>query len=97
MCAWWFVFYKLQERVYCLLPPLGSFAENYQQYEGMLIALTVCKALAIFYKIVFEQSVLDVFLIDWESPRAYQYAGHRPKQAVNPWRRLLIVNEFNEL
>ena len=63
----------------------------------MLIALTVCKALAIFYKIAFEQSVLDIFLIDWESPRFYQYGRHPPKQAVNPWRRLLIVNEFNEL
>jgi hypothetical protein len=79
MCAWWFIFYKLQERVYCLLPPLGSFEDNYVQYEGMLIALTVCKALSIFYKIAFEQSVLDIFLIDWESPRMYQYARHAPK------------------
>lgn len=79
MCSWWFIFYKLQERVYCLLPPLGSFEENYVQYEGMLIALTVCKALSIFYKITFEQSVLDIFLIDWESPRMYQYRGHKPK------------------
>ena len=63
----------------------------------MLIALTVCKALSIFYKIAFEQSVLDIFLIDWESPRMYQYARHPPKQAVNPWRRLLVVNELNEL
>jgi len=39
----------------------------------MLIALTVCKALSIFYKIAFEQSVLDIFLIDWESPRMYQF------------------------
>ena len=85
--------------MYCLLPPLGSFEENYVQYEGLLFALTVCKSLSIFYRIVFEQSALDIFLIDWESPRMYQHpkGEQMPKSAVNPWRRLLVVNEFNEL
>ena len=36
-------------------------------------------------------------MIDWESPKMFKYGRHSPKQAVNPWRRLLIVNEFNEL
>ena len=29
MSAYWFVFYKLQDRVFCMLPPLDSFDENY--------------------------------------------------------------------
>lgn len=79
MCGYIFVFYKLQERVFCMLPPIDSYLENYSQYEGMLIAVTVCKFLSMFYKIVFEQSALDIFLIDWESPRMYQYGRHQPK------------------
>ena len=63
----------------------------------MLIALTVIKFVSMGYKIVYEQSSLDIFLIDWESPRMYRFPGHMPKQAVNPWRRLFIANEFNEL
>jgi hypothetical protein len=29
MTGWWFVFFKLQERVYCFMPALDSFEENY--------------------------------------------------------------------
>jgi meckelin len=36
-------------------------------------------------------------MIDWESPKLYQYGKFAPKYAVNPWRRLFLVNEFNEL
>jgi len=71
MSAYWFVFYKLQDRVFCMLPPLNSFEENYAQYEGLLIALTTCKFLSLLYKIMFEQAVLDIFMIDWESPKMF--------------------------
>jgi len=97
MTGWWFVFFKLQERVYCLLPALDTFDLNYYPYESMLIAVTVCKFLSLAYKINFEQAALDIFVIDWESPRMYQHRSNMPKQDVNPWRRLFIVNEFNEL
>lgn len=99
MCSWWFVFYKLQDRVYCLLPSISddSYIKNYYPYDAMLISLTVIKFLQLLYKIVLVQCDLDIFLIDWESPRMYRFRGKMPKQTVNPWRRLFIVNEFNEL
>ena len=97
MTGWWFIFYKLQERVYVFMPGLDSFEENYKPYDGMLIALTVCKFVAMLYKIIFEQSSNDVFVIDWETPKMYKHQRYTPKQAVSPWRRLFVVNEFNEL
>lgn len=63
----------------------------------MLLTVTIFKFLSLAYKIVFEQSALDIFVIDWESPRMYKYKNNYPKMAINPWRRLFIVNEFNEL
>lgn len=97
MCAWWFIFFKLQQRVYCFLPPLGSYLVNYKAYDDMLISLVVLKFVSLAYEIVFEQSSMDIFLIDWESPKMFRHRGYMPKQAVNPWRRLFIANEFNEL
>lgn len=97
MTAWWFVFFKLQERVYCFMPALDSYAENYRSYHAMLLAVTICKFLSLAYKIVFEQSALDIFVIDWESPKMYKYKNNYPKLAINPWRRLFVINEFNEL
>lgn len=79
MCAWWFVFFKLQQRVYCLLPALGSDDVNYHQYDSMLIALTVLKFLSLAYKIVFEQSSMDIFVIDWETPKMYRHRSQKPK------------------
>lgn len=39
---------------------------------------------------------MDIFAIDWESPRMFHKANDY-KQAVNPWRRLFVINEFSEL
>jgi len=97
MTGWWFVFYKLQERVYCLMPALDSYAENYHPYDAMLISLVVLKFISIAKKIVLDQSSMDVFMIDWEMPKMQAYKRHAPKQSVNPWRRLMVCNEMNEL
>ena len=54
MCAWWFVFFKMQERVYCLLPAIDSYEVNYHPYDAMLISLTVFKFFSLFKKILFD-------------------------------------------
>lgn len=101
MCAWWFVFYKLQSRVYCFMPGLDTYIENYKYYDDMLISLTVLKLISLLYNIVFEQSALDIFMIDWEAPKMYRTnrgkRGQNMKQAVSPWRRLFLCNEYKEL
>ena len=73
-----------------------SLAGDYKPFDGLLIALTVCKFFSLVSKIVFEQSSMDIFMIDWESPKMFQHATKRGT-AVNPWRQLYITNELNEL
>lgn len=40
---------------------------------------------------------MDIFFIDWESPRTYRHNQRKPVLAASPWRRLYIANELNEL
>jgi hypothetical protein len=53
------------------------------------------KILSIIYKIAFEQSNFDVFLIDWERPKLAYSNGSRV--GANAWRSLFLANELNEL
>lgn len=52
--GWWFVFFKLQERVYCFLPELDSFWTNYRPYDILWGLVVSAKLVQVFFKIVFE-------------------------------------------
>ncbi len=78
MCAWWFAFYKFQTSVYIYMPSDDSVYAT--QYEGLLIAIVLCKFLSIAYKIYFEQSVMDIFFIDWESPKVYSVCNNTKRK-----------------
>ena len=73
-----------------------TFLYNYKAFDDLLICLIVFKFLSLLYKIYFEQSQLDIFFIDWETPKRYRF-GESFQEGVNPWRRLYLANEFNEL
>mmetsp|Transcript_4701 Transcript_4701/g.8015 ORF Transcript_4701/g.8015 Transcript_4701/m.8015 type:complete len:521 (+) Transcript_4701:1152-2714(+) len=97
--GWLFIFFKFQERAYYMIPSLTSEAASiatYKPFDTMLITLTVTKFIALAYKIVFEQSGFNFFVIDWEQPKKYYFREFRG-EAVNPWRKLYVVNELNEL
>ena len=96
MTGWWFIFFKFQQRVYVLLPGL-SIQYNFKPYDGMLGAVALTKLLSLTYKIYFEQSQQKIFFIDWESEKSMHTRKRGYKAGVNPWRRLYIANEFNEL
>lgn len=91
-----FIFFKFQERVYLLMPGLDARAD-YQIYTDFLIAVAACKFASMAWTIYFEQSCLDVFLIDWEPKKRQEFQSKALEKAVLPWRRLFIVNEFSEL
>jgi hypothetical protein len=41
---------------------------------------------------------MDIFFIDWETPKVYLVNNNtKRKSAVSPWRRLYLANEFSEL
>ena len=61
------------------MPALDTFEVNYKPYDGMLISLAVCKFVALLYKLIFEQSAMDIFVIDWEGPRMYKHQRYDAK------------------
>lgn len=79
MTGYWFIFFKFQERVFVLMPDLDSYKLNYRPYDGMLGTVAICKFLSLGFKIAFEQSDLDIFFIDWESPKLYSHGRYAAK------------------
>lgn len=94
--GYWFIFFKMEERVYLLLPALES-TSDYLPFNILFAVVIVCKLLTIIYKIAFEQCSFDIFLIDWERPKLEYESKGDIKKGVNAWRTLFLVNEFNEL
>lgn len=64
------------------------------------------KLVYVIFKIFFEQTTYDIFLIDWERPKFREIkTGDSEKGgqeswtefSVNAWRQLFLLNELNEL
>lgn len=96
--GYWFIFFKLQERVYCFLPELDSFIVNYRPYDILFGLVCSSKLVFVTFKIYFEQSTYDIYLIDWERPKSYNRDQEQvEKSDVSAWRSLFLCNELNEL
>lgn len=91
-----FVFYKMQERVFCFMPGIESATEYYDSFEWFFIFMVIAKIIYMLFKIAFEQCVISVYLIDWERPKPHQY-DKQSKVDVNAWRSILLMNELNEM
>lgn len=72
MTGYWFVFFKLQERVYCFMPTHKTYWENFEQYDWLFGWVTGAKLVFVIFKVYFDQSSFDVYLIDWERPKPQQ-------------------------
>jgi hypothetical protein len=82
MTGYWFVFFKLQERVSCFMPSYDVTA-IYREYDDILISLICIKIFVMMTRIV-DQSGLDIFLVDWEPVKWFKFKGlnnreYRPK------------------
>jgi meckelin len=99
LTGYWFIFFKLQERVYCFLPGLDTHDTNFIQFDILFATVAATKFILVLFKIIFEQSTLNYFLIDWERPKAEDVkdADLNSKREVNAWRSLFLLNELNEL
>jgi hypothetical protein len=76
MTSWWFIFFKFQARVVYFFPVSpesseDSFEKNYAPFDKMLASVTVFKIFSLGYKIWIEQSKVDIFFIDWETPKLF--------------------------
>lgn len=98
LTGYWFIFFKLQERVYCFLPGLDTYETNFKQFDILFAAVAAAKFVLVLFKIIFEQSTLNYFLIDWERPKAEDLKeGDVNRREVNAWRSLFLLNELNDL
>ena len=74
--GYWFIFFKLEQNVYLLLPALNTYLVNYRPFDILFGCVFGAKIFAVLYKICFEQCSFDIFLIDWERPKLpYDHAG----------------------
>ena len=94
-----FVFYKMQERVYCFLPGIEVAEDYYGYFDWLFAIMSIAKFIYMLFKIYFEQCKIDVYLLDWERPRLQVHRDNpgRNKNEVNCWRSMLLCNELNEL
>ena len=94
LSAYWFVFFKLQETVFVMMPANNEYYRDgdggeYFFYETMFHVLFWCDTVYIFYAI-YIQCNSDIFFVDWEKPKSN-------KQDVSIWRTLMVANEWNEM
>lgn len=110
MIGYWWVFFKLQERVYTFVPTHETYWENFEQYDWLFGWVTGTKLVYMLFKVFFDQSTFDVYLIDWERRKPQTndvpiftnnrtWAGREQTELkdVNAWRQLFLVNELNEI
>ena len=50
------------------MPELNT-TENYVPFLGVFYSVIAAKLLFVVFKIYFEQSSMDIFLIDWDRPK----------------------------
>lgn len=83
-----YVFIKLQNEVFLLLPPDNRY--EYLFYRVFIHLLCWSHTIYVFY-IIYKQCQIDLFLLDWEKSRG----DALPE--VSMWRTIMIANEFNKL
>jgi meckelin len=90
VCAIIFISFKIQVQSTMLLPEEGQASQAVQgPFYGLFFTTVVLKTIAISMKI-YNQSKMDIFLIDHEQP-------NRITRSVVGWRHYFVANEFAEL
>lgn len=87
ICLYWFVFFKLQNEVYILLPPKDEFIF----FELSFRSLFWCQTIHMAYVIV-KQCMSDIIFVDWECLR-----GGNSGNGVSMWRLATVANHFNKM
>lgn len=84
---YWFLFFKLQNQVFLLLPPGGEFGESneYQFFAFACHALFWCQTVYVFYQI-FKQSQSYVIFVDWEEGKH--------SHGASMWRMISVTRQF---
>lgn len=70
MTGYWFVFYKLQTKIYEFIPEKEEDDRVYYYYKFCFWFVSI-GMLYYFMYMIYDQSSIDVFFIDWERRRLY--------------------------
>ena len=98
---YWFAFFKLQYRIYLLLPPFNE--ESFKlYYEAFFILFYVSFGVYSLYMInlIFSQCSFEIFFIDWEHDKEVlrkNLKGEKAQKYKGAWRMLNLINQFHEL
>ena len=91
--VYWLLFFKLQNDVVVFLPT----RDQEDIFVALLIVALVLKLLRLVH-VVWKQSRVDIFLIDWEKPRrSHDDVESATRSTVSIWRTYFVANEWNEL
>ncbi|KAL7548806.1 hypothetical protein ACHAWF_012064 [Thalassiosira exigua] len=94
VCAYWLLFFKLQNEVFLLLPAEEEFHGATSEYLFFGVSFRLmfwCQTIWISFVLV-KQCKSDIFFVDWERPRPAKEGS-----GVSMWRLVTVANEFNRL
>lgn len=103
-CGWVLLLYKGQNEIYFLMPiSEGPYLSHFaDRFRDILVAALFAKCLHIV-DLVWRQTRLDLFFIDWEQPRGRDAErggdenGDDPSHGVSTWRTIFVANEWVQL
>lgn len=101
-----FVFYKFQSKIFTFFPSQADEADRYWYYR-IIFWSDVISFIAYMALQVFEQTNVDIYMIDWEKQTMQNEMGKKDLKgnviskvdlsSGSCWRTLFIANEFNEM
>ena len=62
--GYWFVFFKMQETVFCLIPDPVASASEYSPFRIVFALMATCQVISIL-NTVRKQSNVDIIVLDW--------------------------------
>ena len=100
--AYWYLLYKLQFRIYYLMPPLDDASYTYFK---IIFYLGFCSYIMYMLIRIYKQVSFDIFFIDWETEKNMAMNDIKSsldekvkyKKYRSAWRMIHVVNQFNEL
>eukprot|EP01138_Halocafeteria_seosinensis_P016103 gb/GECG01016432.1/.p1 GENE.gb/GECG01016432.1/~~gb/GECG01016432.1/.p1 ORF type:complete len:1154 (+),score=113.07 gb/GECG01016432.1/:1-3462(+) len=109
--VYWLLFFKLQDSVFQLLPPdLPDYEHSIYNAFTAIFALVFIGQLISILEILWRQTHLDIYFLDWETKRGplmetnmdaidqgAAMRGRLKYAPVSAWRKLFMVNEWSEL
>ena len=103
MSAYWYFFYKLQGRIYYLMPPTSD--EVYSKFKLIFYIGFCCYMMKMFIRI-YKQVSFDIFFVDWETEKimamndtksSLDKHSIKSKRYRSAWRMIHVANQFNKL